>query len=262
MSVKSVALTAFFSGLILLHVAPAMAQSKEELAEFDRLVTQGRSAYDAGEYTRAIDALRGAEEIYAHPKIAGLIIESHIHLGHCAPAEKRLSKLRADAEPPEELAELEQAIDQCRSMGDLEVNCHPKTLELELNERPIECGESRTMSTGAHHLIASAPGYESVEIDVTIEEAQRTQVPVELRPIAALQESDASILPIVGWSAVGSGAALIAAAIWVDSGSEERQEQMREASAAKDFEQVHTPALPRPTKAPQSRLHQTQKRSE
>lgn len=238
MSVKSVAFTALFSGLLFVHAAPAMTQSKEELAEFDRLVTQGRDAYDSGEYARAVEAFRGAEAIYAHPKLAGLIVESYIHLGHCARAQKRLSKLRTSPESLEELPELERAIGQCRSMGDLEVSCHPRTLELKLDDRSIACGESWRLEAGEYRLIASAPGYESAEVEVVIEEAQLTQLPVELRPVEVFSDRETPILPIVGWSALGSGAALIGAALWVDSGSAARQEQMREASGTKDFARV------------------------
>ena len=231
---------------ILLAAVPAFGQSAGELAQFERYVAQGQLRFESGEFLAAIDAFEKAEAIYAHPKISARIIESRVELGHCSKARERLQSLSDDEKSAlmgDRLESVSAGVEQCRPMGTLEVTCKPAKLRLEADRGEVRCDEPVRVPAGERRLVGRLDGFETSEVTVIVDEASTSEVSMALtqpssRTSTPIESDGPSVLPIVGWSAVGAGAVALTAAVIVDAGTLRRQREIQQASDASDFRRV------------------------
>lgn len=219
--------------------ATSAAQSDAEIERFDRLVAQGQSAYEAGDYAQALDAFEDAETIFAHPKLSARIVEAQVQLGQCSAASQRLGELDGE-DTSERLDQLRGAVSTCRARGRLLVECVPTSATVEVGQQSVVCGEPARLAVGDHRLVARAQGYEDHAQRVSVAEAELSRVRVALQPARdePVDSGGSSTMRLIGWSGVGVGAAMLAGGLWVDSGAADRQDELRRASNAGNFKHV------------------------
>jgi hypothetical protein len=181
---------------VVLATPVVHAQSAADKATARQLAIDGIKAYEAADYTTALDRLQRAQALYDAPVHLLYIARSQVKLGMLIEGSetyRRLARVELDATAPkafvdakesgaEELPGLEPRIPK------LTVNIEPAgiaDLELTIGQESVPAatvGVERPINPGRHVVTARAPGYASAQSTVELREGQETSVTLELEP--------------------------------------------------------------------------------
>lgn len=233
----------------MMVLAPGVgAETPADVERFEGLVTQGKQAYERGDFEESLEAFEEAETIFSHPQIGVRIVSAMAQLNRCDAAWTRLERLREEssAELDARLDELEASLDECVSMGTLVVECSPATASLEVDGQAQRCGEAIEVEAGSHQVVAQAEGFETRTDTVAVREADTSthQLALERAEVEEPEVEEPEVVEsafpyrAVGLGAAGTGLALIGAGVWIDSGSAERQRDIKRLSANGQFDRA------------------------
>ncbi len=231
---------------VLFLALPSMAQAQtaEDLARFEELVSEAQHHFEEGRYPRAIEVFKQAERIFAHPSLSQRILQASVAMGRCALAEERLESLQGATLPDAmtaRLGEWAELVDGCESRGQVVVECIPATASLEVDGEPRECGEPFEMPTGSTQGRLRAEGYERTTVAIAVQEGETTEITVALDPLppsAAERFVREGPAQPVGLVIAGTGVGLMVAGVWVDRDSADRQIRLERALRDDDEELV------------------------
>jgi len=157
----------------LLAAVPAAAQTEEEIAGARSAATQGVKAYEAGDYTQALDLFQRAESLVHAPPHVLFIARAHEKLGHLVTARELYNKIIRESLP----ASAPQAFRDAQSAAEEEIkNVEPRLARLTVSvEAPAGVvpvvtmdgkevpaallGVPRPVDPGEHVVEAKAEGY-------------------------------------------------------------------------------------------------------
>lgn len=192
----------------LLYWSPsARAQSAADKATARATASEGIKLFNAGDYAAALDRLKRAQALYDAPPHLLYMARAQIKLGQLVEASENYQLLvRYDlgaAPPPaftnaveegrKELAALEPKIPTLKVLVTPE---DIESLELSIDGRSVSTavvGLNRPINPGDHTVVAQAPGYITVEDQVTLEEGQAEEVGLVLE-----LDPNAPVAPVTG----------------------------------------------------------------
>ena len=205
----------------------------EEVDEFTKSQQEAAKAFEAGDFAAAIDALKRANGLYPHPDLQYNIALAYDQWGdHCADS---LTYLRQYFEScstvecegiEESRKQLERVEAKCQAT--LQVRAVPRGAQISLDGRVVGTSTASVkVDPGPHRVEATLAGYimQSQRLEAApkavmmvnlalASEAQPAPAPIVIA--AEPTPPEASSLPVIGWTAIGVGAAaLVAGGVFV-----------------------------------------------
>ncbi len=230
---------------VLTVAAPVFAQdlSPEEIEEFQRLMSEGAEAYSAREYEKSIELLQKAQAIYDHPDLVYNIGRAYTRLRRCSDARRAfityLQRPEITKEDDEKARTNLEELSECVTPARLTVTCEPAEASVSVDgEERGSCPIELEVEPGDHLIAVTASDHRPFEERRSAGEGDEVAVDVRLEPLSvAPVESpdepprrDGAWRPIVGWTAIGVGAAAIGTGLVVDSSSIGRSAAIRDAA--------------------------------
>jgi hypothetical protein len=184
-------------------VAPRLsAQTEEDRAAARSLATQGIAAYSEGRHGVALDLFSRAESLLHAPPHVLYMARAAAKLGQLVRARELYLKLGREELPasaPQAFRDAQIAAnDEVRAveprLANLVINVKvppgldATSVKVEMDKKPISAavlGVSFPADPGKHHLMASAPGFQSKLVEVTLAEAGRGAAELLLAPTGA-----------------------------------------------------------------------------
>jgi len=179
-----------------LSAAPAKAQTDAERAGARSAATAGADAFEAGKYQDALDLFQRAESLVHSPVHLSYIGQCHANLGHLVEAHETFLRLSREDLP----ANAREAVKRSVSEGSerakqleprlpylaikLQGAVPGETVEVTLNGAvvaPALIGIPAPTNPGDYVVRATAPGKDSGEVKLTLQEGQRQEAVVMLR---------------------------------------------------------------------------------
>lgn len=226
LSRSPIAFSAAFTVAVLM-ATPAIADqpTPEQLEAFEAHVERGASLLDDEDYAAGIEELKVARQIVDHPRLAVRIAEAYADWGRCARAEEEFEVLAErediDDETRQAVADSLEGLDDCVAMASLSVECTPEDARLmlapreeaETDEKSVHCPFEGDIAARHWEVRAIAEGYEDAVESVAIEEGDAVELAMTLEEtieeIEPVDEDDTDWAPLVGYGAIGTGAALL-----------------------------------------------------
>jgi hypothetical protein len=194
--------------------------------------------------------LQEAREIYDHPDLTYNIGRAYTRLRRCDEARRafitylqRPEITKADDEKARQnLKELSSCVPPAR----LAVECSPETAMVSVDGEPSKAcpTEFEVEPDEQHRIVVTAREYETAEETRTPASGETVAVEIELQkpekeiPPPTEPAGDGSWKPIVGWSAIGAGAAMLIGGVVLDSTSSGRAQRLQQAAADGDDSRV------------------------
>ena len=223
------------------------ADERAPAERFKEHVARGASLRRQGNLRLALIEFEKARTIADHPKLMLVSGRLHERLGDCGGARAIFAEALEERRASRALrSKIEEALghnDECVDHGTLVVECSPPSVALEVDQKPLECGQSLDLPPGKYTLAASASGYHSQKIELVVEAGQLQHQRLALskkqpqRPVS----TDVSTPPWVtysAWGTLGAGATLMLAGMISDAGATARQRQLDDASSRGDYQRV------------------------
>ncbi len=211
-------------------VAMAGEPSEAEKETARQLMDLGNEQYRQGQYEQALESYRGADDIMSVTSTGLGVGKVLIQLGRLIEARSKLLQVTRIPAPPKEPEVLTRARDKAQQLQDeladripaLRVlvaglaEDAPVTLHLDGIEVPRKrLALPRRVDPGTHTVKASCPGYQDVDLEITVAEGKTRTVELELTPTGetppvAPAADDGGISPLVwvGFGLAGVGAAV------------------------------------------------------
>lgn len=179
-----------------LGAAPAEAQTDAERAGARSAATAGADAFDAGRYQDALDLFLRAESLVHSPVHLSYIGQCHANLGHLVEAHETYIRLSREELPANAREAVKRAVAEA---GEKAKQIEPRlpylaikvqglapgeTAEVTLNGTavpPALIGIPAPTNPGEYVVRGTAPGKDSGEVKVTVQEGQRKDAVVVLR---------------------------------------------------------------------------------
>jgi hypothetical protein len=199
--------------------ARAADSASSERAEARRLVVEGDGFYAKQSYAQALERYAEAYRIVHVPTVGIEVVKAQQALGQLLEAAQTAREVSALAQLPGEPAVFDQArLQAAREV--LALSERTPSLLLDVAPRGVlfvvqidglsPSGQTPfPLNPGVHHLRVSADGYQDLEQDVALQEAERQTLSVTLSPLAGAAGSPASA---AGASSVGTTSAAADAA--------------------------------------------------
>lgn len=202
-------------------VEPAMGQTEEDRSAARSLATQGLAAHNEGRFAEALDLFSRAETLVHAPPHLLYMARAAAKLGQLVRARELYLKLAreelaANAPPAFRDAQTEareevKAIEP--KLANLVISVRAPegvSYKVELDRRPISSaviGVPFPADPGKHQVIATAPGYQSKLVEVTLSEGGRGNADLVLVPTGATTPATTTATaPVADNTASGSGA--------------------------------------------------------
>lgn len=263
--------------LVVGSAQPAAADvSAEEMEAFQAHLERGSSLLDDEEFHAAIDELDQARQIIDHPRITVRIVEAFRNLDRCSKAESEYASLAAREDLSDEIIdELDQErarLDECVEHVDVVIECQPDSATVHLEGADIDddfaCPYTARLPVDTLVIRVEADGYEPVEEELSLQPGVDEALEYVLVPVEEDEEEDAvavddreddavavdeQVQPppadqvepesprwptILGISAMGVGAAMVAGGGLIDYGARSRLTELAEARDDGDIERV------------------------
>lgn len=256
--------------LIVLIATPAWAgMSAEDMQLLETHLERGRDHLDEGNYESAIEDLDEARQIHDHPLISVNIAEAFRKLGRCSEAKIEYDALAErddlDDESTEDFEAGRAQLDQCVEMTGLTIECIPEDAQIWLQtserEAQFDCPYDKQTPVGEVQIKVVSETFEPKTFEISLTAGENKAVEIKLEAVAedadeaveedADEEDESVDAPaeieesvadepswptVVGFGAIGVGAALIAGGGVVDYGSRSRAAELAEARDAADQE--------------------------
>ena len=212
------------------HAASADARTgraepaSSQRAAARRLVLEGDGLYAKQSYAQALQRYTEAYRIMHVPTVGVEVVKVQKALGKLLEATQTAREVSALPQQPGEPAVFDQArLQAARDV--IALSASTPTLLLDVAPRGVlfvvqidgvsPSGETPfPLNPGAHHVRVSADGFQNVDLDVTLREAERQTLTVTLFPVAGVS---GGALP--GVSAAGASAAGVSGAAATPAGS-------------------------------------------
>lgn len=222
---------------LTLWSSSAWGQSEADKTTARQLAVEAQSALDAGKHQEAADKFARAELLFHAPPLLVGLGRAYVGLGKYVEAMESFNKVIRERMPesaPE--AYLQAQEDARREIEGLDQKIAWVTIAVQGPKEPVvtidgaevsvaSLGVKRAVNPGSHEVRASADGFKASSETFSIESAQSKEVTLTLEEdpegIADVvpgpgpgdtggDEGGSSIMPILGWTAIGvGGAALI-----------------------------------------------------
>lgn len=181
-------------------VEPAMGQTEEDRSAARSLATQGLAAHKEGRFADSLDLFSRAETLVHAPPHVLYMARAAAKLGQFVRARELYLKLMreelaANAPPAFRDAQTE-AREEVKSiepkLANLVISVKAPegvSYKVEMDKRPISAaviGVPIPADPGKHQIIATAPGYQSKLVEVTLSEGGRDRAELVLAPTGAL----------------------------------------------------------------------------
>jgi hypothetical protein len=187
---------------------PALAQSSpnpSDIATARTIGIEGVKLAKAGNCTAAVEKLKRAEELYHAPSILFELGKCQISLGKLVAGTENLQRVVREQLDPKAPKAFRTAQEHARSLLDttlprlahlrielegLDGNVVP---QLSVDDVPVSqaaLGVERVIDPGTHEIKASAPGYKSVKMSVSVKESahETAKIRLEVDPNAKISE--------------------------------------------------------------------------
>lgn len=202
--------------------APAGPLSAKQLADREEARTLANKGYDfftAGEYERAIETFRKAEEHFHAPPHWLYVARSQAKLGQMLEAERSYrrivdEKLAADAPGPfreaqaQARAELKELSDRMPSIVIRLTGEAAAQGKLQIDGADVAAGATTRLDPGNHVIFATAPGVVPISRDFAIEASRSEVVSIALNPPPKPSAAPMIVSFSLGGAALGAGVAL------------------------------------------------------
>jgi hypothetical protein len=211
--------------VVALLLLPVVA-SAQDASEYERLVDEAVSEFDAGHFDEALSAFEQAYKVKPSARalrgVAKALFELRLYSRCIGVIDRALASdvdpltdsLRADLESLKARA--------LRFVGELAVDIAPAGATILLDSAPID--RNAPLEVGPHTLDASAPGFESQHRKVEIHGGEVTRLSLRLEPIRVASpppRAEGRSVPLafgIG-AVVASTVAVVGSSIWfVDRG--------------------------------------------
>jgi hypothetical protein len=188
---------------VIALVAPhTYAQSEEDRSAARALATQGISAFNEGKHTVALDLFSRAESLLHAPPHVLYMARSAAKLGQLVRARELYLKLGREELPATAPQAFRDAQTDARNevkalepkLSNLVINVKllpgmdAASVKVEMDKKPISSavlGVAFPADPGKHQLTATAPGYQSKRVEVTLAEGGRGTAELVLEATAA-----------------------------------------------------------------------------
>jgi len=189
-----------FVGATWLGAAPANAQTDAERAGARSAATAGADAFDAGKYQEALDLFLRAESLVHSPVHLSYIGQCHANLGHLVEAHETYIRLAREELPANAREAVKRAVSEASERAKqleprlpylaikLQGLAPGETAEVTLNGAavpPALIGIPAPTNPGEYVVRATAPGKDSGDVSVTLQEGQRKDAVVLLQSTGA-----------------------------------------------------------------------------
>jgi tetratricopeptide (TPR) repeat protein len=216
----------------------AFADDKTSLDLARSVAVAGREAYNAGDYTTALDLFRRAYGIYPAPTLSLYEARSLVKLGRLQEADEALQRTLALPIDPAAPAQFGEAVETARQerralssrIPSLTVHIRglaagERGLRLSLNQQPLDAnlvGRSFPIDPGAYSIEASTPEGLSDTVQIEVVEGRQVEAVLDLaRPgpataqvaLAEAPPSGAGWQPALAYTALGLGVAGLATGV-------------------------------------------------
>jgi len=198
--------------------AAAAAPSAQDVAAARALATQGLHAYEAQQFSQALDLFTRAQSLLHAPTHMLYMARSAAKLGQVVRAQElymRIVREELPADAPEafrdaqkaargELKAVEPRIAQLTITIDAPKGTNA-SVQMDGKEVPAAVvGVSFPVDPGKHELLASAPGFRGEPQSVQLAEGAHQSVTLELKPDAAVAPAAAPVAPTAPAAAAGA----------------------------------------------------------
>lgn len=229
---------AFFVCAFLAITSPVLGQTAQEKGAARTAAKEGVEAYESGDFERAVDRLRRAEQLVHAPTHLLFLARSYEKLGRLVEAKEAYQALIHERLPEgasqpfvdaQEAARREvEALEPRIATVAIEIEgaaASDVTITLDGAEfASAALGMNTPINPGTHIVEASAPGTSTERREFSVEEGKAASVRIELRPSSegssVSMEQNSSMTPEdsggrawqkpVGWAAIGLGSAGVA----------------------------------------------------
>ena len=171
-------------GLLAGRVAPACAQA--DSAGYEALVDEGVREFSAGNFVEARSLFERAHALLPNARTFRALGLCSFELKHYVQAEDELSQALADTRNAltEELMEgVQRTLERARGfVGELALQTRPEDSRLLIDGLERE-GRSFRLDAGEHLLTASAPGYHSRDLRLSISGLQKRTLELVVTPV-------------------------------------------------------------------------------
>lgn len=177
-----------------LHTPVVFAQSAADKATARQLATDGIELFKAGKIADALDKLQRAQALYDAPVHLIYIARCHSQLGQFVEAAEAYRKLVRTQLPDNAPAVFKDAVaDAKKELPDVEpkiaslrIDVEPKNiqaLEVKIDDSPVSTaalGVDRPVNPGSRKVVASAPGYKTVERSLELKPGEKKKLVLTL----------------------------------------------------------------------------------
>lgn len=211
-------------------VAPALDPSgeiaelsKEKREKLKGYISQGRKAYDDGQFEKSLEAFQKALEILEHPEFVYRTALAHQRLGHDRKALEAYRRYLEMAPESEDRGKVERTIEMLekrieKQQPTLEITSTPEGVNVRVGEESEPRGTTPLtleMEPGTYKLHLTKSGYQEVDRTVDLSEGKTVSIQVDLeeRPeTTGSGESEGRAADSTGslgpWITMGVGGAL------------------------------------------------------
>ena len=168
--------------------APSTARADQS---YDELIHEAVREFDAANYVEARVLFERAEQIKPNARTSRALGYCDYELKHYVDAVRELTAALEDTRnplTPKQRGDVEKTLEKAkRFIGQLVLETQPPDASIVLDGRPAT-GRKWTLDAGDHMVAASAPGYRSSDLRVSVAGGKDTHTRLQLTPVEVAPE--------------------------------------------------------------------------